>query len=572
MEADELADLLDRLDEKNLDVAQYALAQQISVGWRATPATMGHHLDPPVRDNDGTITSGVELWPYVTLLGDSFRDAEQGIDPKQIWELPSQYGKSSMLSWSVLWLLDRNPRLRIMYVTYDGDKARQVGLQTRDRAEAFSDALNFRVRRDARAASDWQTDEGGGLYSVGIDGGIVGRPQDVLLLDDLIKGWRAAHSEKIRKFTWEVYRSQCRLRLQKRSAVIIAAGTRWHEDDVPARLMSGMDNEYADKWKVIRLPAIAEEPDPTNKDPLLREPDPLGRKPGEVLEPERFEHDEVQARRVLLGSYLFAAMEQQRPAPEEGGEILRAWWRWYTSRPPAFDDACTSWDTKMKDKEGGDYVAGQAWGRTGSDFWFIEALRGQYNFVTVKTAVVLMHVRHPWISRHYIENAGNGPEVIAELRRPQPGYSVSNETASLLGMTGKERGLCNRVFRRGMTGLIPNTPKGDKIARMRAQTGKIEAGNVHLPEAGPHEMGARQLVDECAGFPDPAHDDSIDSCSQALLKLSLSTSEIQKPSGKPAPSGPRPAARAVPKARSGRQAGQPIRPSRQVIVGRPRAR
>lgn len=523
----ELKDWSSGLDADGVEIVERALALVAGQGWRATPATMMCHFDTSKR-----------LWRYVRLLGEAFRDAADGVDPHQIWMLPSQYGKTTQLMWGVLWLLDRDPTLRIMYLAYDADRAVDEGRKARDLAEQHAADLSFTVRRDARSAGDWKTDQGGGLYSTGIRGAITGFPQDVLLLDDLLKGWLAAHSPAEREFAWNVYRSQARMRVQSSKNPIIVVGTRWHEDDPQARLMEAAEEPNADQWRVIRLPAIAEAPTPDAPDPLLRQPDPLGREPGEVLEEERFDLAEVQARHAALGSYLTAAMEQQRPAPEEGTEILRAWWRYYDELPPAFDASLTSWDMKLKDKEAGDYVVGQAWGRTGTDFWLIDQLRGQWNQPTTKVAIVLMAVRHPEIGRHIIENTGNGPEVMEALRAPQPDYEVSDDIRSLLGMTDAEVLLVSAVFRTGLPGLLPENPKGDKHVRVRAQVGLVESGHVHLPM---HRAFSETFVIEAAAFPNGAYDDQVDTWSQAMRRLRAGSGVVSKTKaaeqvGKPKPS------------------------------------
>lgn len=506
---DMIEELVGNLSGTQHETIARAVARVSAGGWRATPATMAEHL------------SGGEYqrWPYVDLLADAFAGAFRGtLNPHQIWNLPSQYGKTTGLTRGIVWALDLDPRLRLMYVSHDADKAVEEGGAARDFAETHAGQLRFRLRRDRRARGMWRTTEGGGLYCTGINGSIVGWPADALLLDDLIKGWQAAHSETQRRTTMNIYRSQIRLRVQSNTNPIIVAGTRWHEDDLSGQLRVEQEsNPEADRWHVIRLPAIAEAPDPKNEDRLLREPDPLGRPVGAALEPRRFDVPEVMARRAVLGPYLWAAMEQQRPAPEEGSELMRAWWRWADAPPPRFDDALTSWDMKLKDKTGGDYVVGQAWGRTGSDFWWLDQLRGQWNLVTTKTAIVLMQVRHPDIKKHVIENTGNGPEVMEELRRKQPGYTVSEETRSLLGITDDEVPKVNAIFRRGMPGLVPQNVKLDKIVRARAHTGYLEGGNIHLLYNRPE---ADQLVNEAAAFPRGAHDDSVDAWSQAIDRLS----------------------------------------------------
>lgn len=536
---DELTALLGRVPDALVDVVERAVAQVSDAGWRATPATMAEHFDPTYQ-----------RWRYVDLLARKFAGAFRGIEPHQVWNLPSQYGKTTGLMWGVVWALDQNPRLRLLYVSYDAARAVDVGGNARDIIEDHSADLSFGLRSDRRARGMWRTTEGGGLYCVGVNGAITGFPADGLLLDDLLKGWQAAHSEAQRKAVMSVYRSQIRLRVQSSSNPIIVAGTRWHEEDPSGTLVKDAEQDVqADQFVVTRLPAIAEAADPTNADPLLRQPDPLGRKVGEVLEPDRFPEAEVRARAVTLGSYLAAAMEQQRPAPEEGGEILRGWWRWADSPPPRFDDALSSWDMKLKDKETGDYVVGGAWGRTGSKYWCLDVFRGQWNQVTTMVAIALLQVRHPYIKRHVIENTGNGPEVMAELRRPKPGYAVSDAVRSLLGITDGELPAVNRVLQRGMSGLVPENVRGSKTVRMRAQSPLIEAGDVILLE----RPWAAALVNEFASFPDGAHDDQVDMTSQALKRLQTGSAKATAARGTITPPKPGQRATAVaPRSRIGR--------------------
>lgn len=518
-------------DPADLDLVERALARVQAVGWRGTPATMAHHL-----------TGGdYKRWRFVDLIADRIAGAWRGDRSRfQAVNIPSQYGKTTLLAnWTPLWLLDQDPTLRIMYVSYDADKAVEEGGKARDLAARHADDLGFELRPDRRARGMWGTPQGGGFYAVGLNGAITGFPADVLLLDDLIKGWVEAHSAAVRNAVWSIYVSQIRMRSQGARTMIVAAGTRWHEADFFARLRTRMDEDPdADRFEFLRLAAVAEPPDPTNRDPLLREPDPLGRAVGEVLEPLRFDDREVRARRAALGSYLWSAVEQQRPAPEEGGEIPRGWWRRSSTFPTRYDDSCTSWDMKLKDREAGDYTVGQVWGRTGGRYWLVDQVRGQWPQAAARLAVALLQVRHPWVARHYVENAGYGPEVIEGLRAGEPDYQVSDAMADLLGMTSDERPQVERLVRRGLSNVIAVTPKGPKPVRLRAQTGKIEAGNVVLPDGRDF---ADAVIDEAAAFPNGAHDDQLDALSQALAKLSRGVgSKVQVPRGavaRPTPGG-----------------------------------
>lgn len=510
------------LDDDDLAMLEQTIAEITGEGWRAHPAAMAAHLTKGESDE-------YQRWPYIELLSKSFAAGIRGEDPRQIWNIPSQYGKTTaLLTYGVPWALDHDPSLRIIYITYDANKAAEEGGKARDFIEKHADVLRCKLRPDRRARGMWGTEGGGGLYCVGVNGGIVGWPADVAICDDLIKGWAAGHSEAIRDHAWNVYRSQIRLRMQSPRDPIFLVGTRWHEQDPTGKaLESEVDPAGIDRWRLIRLPALAEAAQPDSPNVILRDPDPLGRAEGEPLEPRRFSLDEVVARATILQSYLAAGLEQQRPAPEEGNDIKREWWVIDDMLPAVFDNALSSWDMKLKEKESGDFVVGQVWGRTGSDFWCLAELRGQWNQATTRAAIALVAVRFPSVKRHVIENTGYGPEVMSMLRAGSGvGYDLDPEIAGQLGMTEGEADAVQTLLREGMPGLIPNNPRGDKRVRARAVTPLIEARNCHLPAHAPWVAG---FLEELSSFPNGAFDDRVDAMSQALSKLSTNAARISVP-------------------------------------------
>jgi predicted phage terminase large subunit-like protein len=266
------------------------------------------------------------------------------------------------------------------------------------------------------------------------------------------------------------------------------------------------------------------------------------------LVPERFSAAEVKARHITLGSYLTAALEQQRPAPEEGNIVKRAWFRLEAQLPVKADEWISSWDLKLKDKEEGDYVVGQVWGRTGADLWLCDQLRGKWGQEKTILAIALLQVRWPQVNAHHIEWAGNAPEVMAALRQSAPAYVISDDDADELGMTADERQLVQAIRRHGLPGLIGNPVHGDKAVRLRAQVPYIEAGNVHVLETASFLPG---YLDEMAAFPNGAHADQVDCTSQALLKLAKGGATATPPPSGPLPGRPHtgPGLAAAPSAR-----------------------
>jgi predicted phage terminase large subunit-like protein len=66
-------------------------------------------------------------------------------------------------------------------------------------------------------------------------------------------------------------------------------------------------------------------------------------------------------------------------------------------------------------------------------------------------------------------------------------------------------------------GLLPVNPQGGKIARASAVSPLVEAGNVYLPHPD-WQPWVRDFIEECAAFPNGAHDDQVDAMTQALLR------------------------------------------------------
>ena len=130
-------------------------------------------------------------------------------------------------------------------------------------------------------------DSGTALTGQGVTG--------LLVVDDAFKGREDADSALVRNKVWEWFGQVAFTRLEGASAIVV--GTRWHGDDLVGRL------EASGEWEVLNLPAIAEESDP------------FGRAPGEVLWPERYPLDELEAIRRQIGEWSFAALYEGRPRP-----------------------------------------------------------------------------------------------------------------------------------------------------------------------------------------------------------------------------------------------------------------
>lgn len=418
-------------------------------------------------------------------LDQFLRDVESQKSPRLIICQPPRSGKSEIVSRRFpAYALGKNPDLQIIATSYSSDL---VSRFNRDVQRIIDDdiyreifpstTLNGRnVKTDTRAAYIRTSDlfevvgHKGSYRSTGVGGGITGQGADILIIDDPIKDRAEANSPTIREKLWDWYTSTAYTRLSPGGGVIVMA-TRWHTDDLIGRLIQKMQEGSGDDFNVITYPAIAEHDEPH-------------RKAGEALHPERYDLEQLNAIRQTIGPQDWSALYQQRPVPE-GGAVFKidAFKRWNsTNLPPAFDQILGSWDMTFKDSKSSDYVVGQVWGRKGVDLYLLDLFRGQWDFTKTLEMFALMTAKYPRTHRWLIEDKANGSAIISVLKKQ-------------------------------IHGITPITPTESKLERAYAVTPLIEAGNVYIPESA---TWLANFEDELLNFPAGAHDDQVDSMTQAL--------------------------------------------------------
>jgi predicted phage terminase large subunit-like protein len=269
-------------------------------------------------------------------------------------------------------------------------------------------------------------------------------------------------------------------------AAQVVTQTRWNEGDLSGYLLA-KEAEEPEHWHIINLEAIKEAVQISVPATCTLADD--WREPGEALCPERYDHAALTKLQRRVGSYYWAALYQQRPAPLEGGMLKRGWWKYYTIRPDIglFDRVIQSWDMSFKDTDGSDYVVGQVWGRLGARAYLLDQVRDRMDFPTTCEALKQLTATWPQARLKLVEDKANGPAVIAALQHTIPG-------------------------------MVPVEPDGGKVARAAGASPLIEAGNVYLPNPSIAPW-VGDLVGECSSFPNGAHDDQVDALTQALNRL-----------------------------------------------------
>jgi predicted phage terminase large subunit-like protein len=458
-ERPEILELLRRLDEaKERDAARDDFMKFVEMMW---PSFIGgsHHK----------------------VMADAFKRVAEGKCKRLIINMAPRHTKSEFASYLLpAWFLGKFPEKKVIQTAHTAELATGFGRKVRNLVGSEDYQAVFPgigLQSDSKAAGRWSTNKRGEYFAIGVGGAVTGKGADLLIIDD-------PHSEQeamlgqfdpsVYDKVFEWYTSGPRQRLQPGGAIIIVM-TRWSKRDLTGQIIdASIKRDGSSEWEVIELPAILPS--------------------GQPLWPEFWSLEELSRLKAELPISKWSAQYQQDPTSEEGALLKREWWRvWQSDRPPAVDSVLVSWDTAFKKTERSDYSACTTWGIFYNDesgkpipnIILLDAFKDKMEFPELKKTA-LEHYKQWQPDMLIIEAKASGSPLIFELRAA--GIPVTDFTPS-----------------RGQ----------DKIARVNAITDLFASGAVWAPDT----RWAEEVIEECAAFPSGAHDDFVDSVSQAMLRF-----------------------------------------------------
>jgi len=421
---------------------------------------------------------------HIDLICEYLEAVSAGQITRLIINIPPRYMKSIAVSvmWPV-WEWIRHPETRWIFASYSQSLSTKHSVDRRTiiQSDWYQSRWGdrFKLVEDHNLKTEFLNDKRGHMIATSVGGTSTGKGGNRLVVDDPLNPKEAASDVlRERANTWFDQTFYSRLDDKKTGAIVVIM-QRLHEKDLTGHLL-----EQGGEWEHLCLPAIAEDRQvihfPMSGRTLVREP-------GDLLWPEREGPKEIEAAKLALRSYGFAGQYQQRPSPMEGGIFKRGWWKFYKEPPARFDEMLQSWDCSFKSASTSDYVVGQVWGRVGGEFYLLDQVRDRMDFTETLQAVRALTAKWPKARSKLIEDKANGQAVIDALKREIPG-------------------------------IIPVTPKESKEARAMAVQPFMEAGNVYLPDPSIAPW-IHDFIEECAAFPNAAHDDQVDAMTQALNRL-----------------------------------------------------
>lgn len=454
---------------------------------------------PDPNDPQDSTKSRYDAQYFHKALGAALEEVEKGEISRLIVTFPPRHGKSELTTRRFPpWFVGRDPYRHIICATYNEDFAKDFGRTVRGimQSPAYAEIFpNVKLAKGSAAADNLVTTAGGQLSFVGPGGSITGRGGDLLLVDDPIKNSAEAGSATIRNERWTWFNQTLMTRFMTDTGRIIVIQTRWHEDDIVGRITDPTnphyDAEEAKLWKVINIPALAEEEDV------------LGREIGEPLWPERFglAYLESQRRRDPVG---FSALYQQRPSPADGDLFQADMFRTYLPN---------ELPTNLRFYAASDHAVGTTQRHDRSCF-----LVGG-----IDDAGVIWLVDARW--KRY------APEVAVERMidlmgrySPVTWWAENGHISKSIGPFLRRRMIERKTFCRIKE--VPTT--GDKEARAQSIIGRMSMGMVRFPEKAPWYQDAKA---ELLKFPHGKNDDFVD----ALAHLGMGLQKLANASKTVAP-------------------------------------
>jgi predicted phage terminase large subunit-like protein len=420
-------------------------------------------------------------WPHTQRWIQVLEQVTWGTADRVIILSPPRHGKSQLITIDYpSYLTSIDPTHRTIVGCYGADLAEKFSRKSRALTET-----NVALSKSSTKVSDWETTWGGGVRSVGVGGGATGMGANLIIIDDPIKSRAEAESPAYREAVWDWYTNDMYTRMEPGAKMIIVM-TPWHRYDLVHRILDG---PTASKWKVVKLPALAEENDP------------LGRAVGEALCPERYTRESLLDIQAEIGAYAFEALFQLRPTLREGGMFK---WAWFTIIPEIPQANVVKrvryWDTAGTES-GGDYTVGTLMSKvhlTGAQHYYVveDRVKGQWSVAHRDQQIVAAAER---------DGAKYGQRAVQIWLEKEAGVGGAERTQAIVSQ---------------LEGFNVHTEpaSGSKEYRAEPLAGQAEVGNVKIVKA---TWNTDWLESMAAFGPGCLHDDDTDSASGAFNKLAV---------------------------------------------------
>ncbi len=430
---------------------------------------------------------------HIAIIDKALLEIASGKNKRVIFNLPPRHGKSELISkYFPFWYLCNFPDKRIIFSSYEANFAQSWGRRVISLIDEYgNDLFGIKLKANPQTAAYFEIDNhNGSMSSVGAGGSITGRGADLIIIDDPIKNDEEANSLNQRDKLWDWFRSTVYTRLEPDGAIILIM-TRWHEDDLCGRIINEFKN-IDEKWRVIKLPAIA------------TEDDILGRNIGEALWEKRFNKNILFEKSKAMGEYWFNSLYQQRPQPASGGIFKRKYFRYFEQTENHFILTQGENERLIEIKSCKFFIT--------VDLAISLATNADYTVLLVAAITNNNEIIVVDIIRKRVE-ANEHIEILKDIYMRYKPILIGIESVQY------QSALIKNAASIGIP-VKELKPDADKFTRALPMAAKIELGQVYF------KKNANWLSDfenELITFPRAKHDDQVDALSYQIQLINYST-------------------------------------------------
>jgi phage terminase large subunit-like protein len=480
--------------------------------------------------------------------------------------IPGRHTKSTLVniilpSW--IWCQPRNPdypligpQVKFLCVSYGATLSEEIALKQLRlvMGEWYQNLWGHRVkiRMDQMSRANFANMAGGERISTSIEGAVLGRGGDIMIIDDPMSP-KMAESELERESAMRALSEGLMTRVtDPRIAARIMIMQRLHEND---------PTDWAlDTWPTNSTVHVML---PSRFDTTRACPDDRRTEDGELLWPEVYNKETIDRQERELGPYAFASQHQQMPSPRGGGIIKRDWWQPWPElgqdgefpigavvngriQPPAFEYIVAWVDTAFTEKNENDPCAMTVWGLFRAEGKGRIDMRpdGTFERVADDWGYPKVMLIYGWAKRLALHGLleeipygidireWNGPNY-RELRQANWGLvewvtdTCKRYKVDHVGIETQAAGIIlenemRRLHAIGDWGVEIIPAKGSKAARVHSIAHLFANKQVYAPtyEDGTHPTWCEPIITQVTNFrPNRGMDDYVDTMTGALIHL-----------------------------------------------------
>ena len=386
-----------------------------------------------------------------------------------------RHSKSSIVTLAFpLWLIFQNPDLNILIVNAEASLSENFGIRLREYVKEYGEIFDVYLSDIKHSSTHIKfEDKNGRLYKgsirlTGASGSITGQDADILILDDIYKGFSDITPTLLdKKIEW--FKTMILQRKEPQTKLLILH-TRWATNDLQGYLMENSP----DKYEFISYPAIKED--------------------GEPLWKERYSIQFLKSQMEEMGERLFSSIFQQKPLDESGS---------------FFNLDKIVWEDDPFDKSDKVIYSCRSW-----DLAYSDESKGISRDSTVGVLMHKLNNKHYVISEMEYGQYGEGLKDHLKMIANKDGVKIPILIES--GTIGGASKFLFNEYSSYLKGYMTkqSEPIGSKSDRAYGFRQAILDGFIHVHIQSDYIRG--EFIKQLSSFPLGKHDDMIDSCSYAF--------------------------------------------------------